>query len=270
MKITELLAIARPGNCAISAVGVFVGHTVAAKALALTPQLGIGMTAAFLITAAGNAINDYFDAQTDSKLGRQKISGESKTLVLASSALLFIAGIALSFTLNTQALAIAVGVCALLILYSWTMQGLKFLGNWVVALGTALTLVFGAAIAENVWPVSLLAAAALFANAAREIIKDTEDIEGDRGSKNTLPMFVSFMGIKKIIFVLYMTAISLGIIAYGVGMMKGYAYLGFIAASAGFFTKSYMQLHEKEFAKSQQASKRGMVAALLAFMAGAL
>ncbi|HLC79921.1 MAG TPA: UbiA family prenyltransferase [archaeon] len=269
MELKKYLEIARLHNCAIAGIGVFVGYAIANHSIAITTQLGTGILAAFAITAAGNAINDYFDAEIDLKLGKGKIA-KNQLSVLLFSALLFSAGILLSLTINIQAFAIASIVSGLLILYSSAMQSYKFLGNYVVAAGTALTLVFGAAIAQRYDAIFLLALAAFLANVAREIIKDTEDIEGDRGIKNTLPMLISFGGIKKTIFLLYLGAIAIGIVAHEAGIMRGIWYIVLFGLSAVLFVASYAKLSQRNFSSAQKFSKYAMIVALGAFLAGSI
>ncbi len=271
MQAAKYFWSTRPGNCVISAIGVFAGHAIAQNSVAFSTELGIGMAAAFLITGAGNAINDFFDADIDEKLGKAKVEGQAeKKGLLGFSAALFLIGIAAAFAINLQAFAIAVGVSALLILYSGVMQNFKFLGNWVVALGTALTLVFGAAIAQRYEGIFLLAASAFFANVAREIIKDCEDIEGDRGAKNTLPMFVGFEGLKKAIFLFYLAAVSIGVVAFALGYLRGMAFAILFGICAILLINSFRLFNSKDFKAAQKFSKYGMIMALASFVAGAL
>jgi len=269
--MARYFSLMRAGNCALASAGVFAGHTIVSKSIALSPQLLLGMACAFVITAAGNIINDYFDTGIDERLGRKKLGGEKERAnALLLSAIMFVAGIGAAYLINRQAFAIAAIVSALLILYSGVMQNFKFLGNYVVALGTALTLVFGAAIAQEYYGIVLIAGSAFFANAAREIIKDMGDVEGDRGIKLTLPMIASFAGIKKIVLFAYIGAVSFGIIALTGGILAGGAYLALLAIAAALFLHSFLLLSGREFALSQKFAKIGMAAALLSFIAGAL
>ncbi len=269
MESMKFFRLMRPGNCAIAAAGVFAGHAIAAHSLGLTPQLGIGMAAAFLITGAGNAINDFFDTGTDAKTGKKALQKNEMNSALTFSALLFLAGNFLAYAINLQVFAISVAVSAVLILYSGVMQGFKFIGNYVVALGTALTLVFGAAIAGNYAQIYFLAMAAFLANVAREIIKDMEDLEADKGEKNTLPMLAGFGTIKKTVFMLYLGATAIGAIALLAGIMKGIIYAALFGLSSVLLCRSFQLLAEREFRKSQEFSKFGMILALIAFVAGA-
>src|SRR3989442_1134453 len=62
------LRLARPGNAVMSGMGVAIAALVAGgPALVVVRFLSVAFAAvaAFLFTAAGNALNDYFDRETD-------------------------------------------------------------------------------------------------------------------------------------------------------------------------------------------------------------
>ncbi|MEK6957496.1 MAG: UbiA family prenyltransferase [archaeon] len=271
--LKELFLATRPGNSAIAAIGVFVGFSIALNSIAFTQPLAFAMLAAILVTGAGNIINDYFDEKTDTRMWKKnfiahgKISADS---ALLASALLFAAGIIISLYINSHALAIALGVSALLVIYSALMRQRKFIGNLVVALGTAMTLIYGASIAQSYGTIIFLAASAFFANVAREIIKDAQDIKGDLGEKKTLPMLIGFGEIKKIVLGLYALALGFSLAAWGIGLMTGIYFIILLAVSALLFANSYRLCAQKSFGAAQKYGKYGMIAALLAFIASVI
>ncbi|MAG18050.1 MAG: hypothetical protein CL944_01090 [Candidatus Diapherotrites archaeon] len=267
--MNKYLSLLRPLNGIISMFGVFTGYSIAQKAFTFNLELFIGMIAAFLITGAGNVINDYYDLEIDKKLNKAIQQTKDKKL-LVYSGILFATGILISFLLNIHAVVIAIAVSVLLIAYSTIMQKYKFLGNWVVALGTALTLIYGASIIQNYDSIFILAGSALLANAAREIIKDTEDLRGDSGIKTTLPMLLDFGAIKSIVLLLYSLAIILAAWAWVLGFMQGPYYILLILAAGILFFNSWKFLRGKKFKTAQQYSKYGMIVALLAFLGGIL
>ncbi|MBI4209925.1 MAG: UbiA family prenyltransferase [Candidatus Diapherotrites archaeon] len=267
MEAAAYLRAMRPGNCIISAAGVLAGSVIAAKALAFTAPLATGMAAAFLITGAGNAMNDFFDAEVDARLGKAKGAGKN---TLAFSLALFATGLTAAYFTNVTAFAIAALATLLLMAYASLMHGLKYIGNLVVALGTALTLVFGAAISGDYAAALAVAAAAFFANAGREIIKDMEDMDGDRGVKTTLPMLVKHGTARAIVFALYFDAVSVGAAVYFAGAISGALYVPFFALSCVMLAKSYGLTGRRDFEEAQRFSKYGMLAALAAFVGGSL
>ena len=267
---TGILGMLRPGNAVIAVIGVFTGHSLAQGAYSLPVELITGMASAFLITGAGNLVNDYFDSDIDSRLGRAKVTEKNAKMILALSLILFTAGIVLAGFINTEALAIALGVSLMLLLYSWKMQEHKALGNWVIALGTAMTLVFGAAISGNYGSILLFAGAAFFVNVGREITKDLEDLKGDEGVKKTLPMMVDFRALKTIILALYIAGLVLAASAFALGIITGAVYPALIGITTALLLASWVFLGKEKFRESQRLSKFGMVSALAAFLGSLL
>ena len=270
MNVGKIIGSMRLGNCVISGVGVLAGYAIAQRYAAITPEVGIAMLAAFFITGAGNAINDYFDTETDRKLGKAKIAASEKSILLFFSAILFAIGLGLAANLTAGAFWIATAVSIMLVIYSAILYKMKFLGNIVVALGTALTLIFGAALTPNAYAAGFAALAAFFANVGREIIKDAEDEKGDAGTKKTLPMMMKFTELKKAVFAMYMAAIASGLIAFMLGIFRGANFMILFAASAALFLNSFRLFSANDFSGAQKHSKFGMLSALAAFIAGAL
>lgn len=263
----------RPWNCAMAAVAVFAGFAVSGGGFGLAIPLLLAVFSAFAICGAGQAINDYYDAEIDAKLGPEKPipSGRVGRKAARNFALvLFAAGIAVSYFINMHAFAIAAAYSCMLFAYSWAMGEYKFLGNWVVALGTALTMVYGAAITENYCVVAYLAACALFANAGREIIKDVEDANVDRGRKRTLPMVIPEMAVRLVVLSLYSAAVAIGFFVWAAGIFGGAAYIALMAPAALAFYYSFECLRKGKAADAQRYSKYAMGVAILAFLAGVL
>jgi len=200
---TELL---RPANFALSAAAVWLGYALGAGLLFDGP-VALAMISAAIIGGAGQAINDYFDREVDAKKNKSKPipSGRaSPASVKLFAFTLFFTGLVLAWLVNAAAFAIAVIAVVSLYAYSAFLAKKKWLGNWVVAGNTALLFVFGATITGNYSVVAPLALAALFANIAREIVKDLEDLKADRGFKRTLPLVAGeTWAIKAALFALF-------------------------------------------------------------------
>ena len=266
MEIKELIYALRPGNGVLAAIGVFTGFTVARGAIGFNIDLAFAMLAAFFITGAGNVINDYFDFEIDKKLGKNIVKNfEGKTL-FAYSMFLFAVGLIFTTGINYDATLIALFVSILLIVYSGIMQNYKFLGNIVVSIGTAATLIFGATIMHNYSIVIWFAISAFFANIAREIIKDTEDMKGDKGAKKTLPMLIGVSKTGFIVFAAYLLAVLVALYVMIIGIVTGILYPLLLAAASIVFFTSWKFFAKKEYNKAQKFSKLGMAIALLAFL----
>lgn len=149
-----------------------------------------------LITAAGNIINDYFDIKADkiNKPNRLIISKNIKrrwaiVLHLSFNTFAFIISLYLSLIFKNLLLVLIPFIAInLLWFYSWYLKKKLILGNITIAFLTALVPILTAIYLNKIIPfnneelglIYLIAAFAFLQNLIREIIKDTEDIEGDK------------------------------------------------------------------------------------------
>ena len=150
------------------------------------------------------------------------------------------------------------------------MREHKYIGNWVVALATSLTFIFGASIIQNYEVVFWLAGSALFANVAREVIKDVEDAKGDKGIKNTLTIIIDPGKLKLVVLIEYLIAVLIGFYVWDNGLLTGIYYIGLLSVAAFLFFNSWRLLIQNRFKDAQQYSKYGMIIALLAFLGGVI
>lgn len=203
MNPAAYIRITRPVNSLFAGFAVLLGVIIAAGPFDLpseaAPPLYIYpalIAAVALITAAGNVINDYFDRDIDAvnRPERPIPSGDisPKTALLYSTAL-FLAGLGACIFTNVSCAAIAVFNSALLVLYAIKLKGVPLAGNIAVSYLTASIFLFGGAVyglyglLQNIY----VAAIVFLAILARELLKDAEDIEGDReGGVKTLPMSI--------------------------------------------------------------------------------
>jgi geranylgeranylglycerol-phosphate geranylgeranyltransferase len=174
--------ITRPHNLAIAALAILTGWGLAGGGTS-----GWVLTAAVLsgalVAAAGNVVNDYFDAEIDriNKPRRPIPSGrmsraESRRYALLLALLSLIAAAAAGPPMLFMAL-LWIGA---LYLYSAKLKSRFLLGNLVVSLVCSSGFIAGAWIAGRTgaaWVPTLLAFLLLM---GREIVKDVEDLPGDR------------------------------------------------------------------------------------------
>jgi geranylgeranylglycerol-phosphate geranylgeranyltransferase len=230
--------------------------------------------AVFLISGAGNSINDYFDIRIDSinRPERPIPSGRVKLKeAFYFSYLLFILGIFLAFSINEICGFIAFFNSILLIFYAKKLKGTPLLGNLSIGYLTGSTFLFGASIfgfrgLRVLFVLFLLAALAI---TAREIIKDIEDMEGDKmDGADTLPIRI---GAKKASYIAAFTgflAVILSPLPYFMSIIGSrYLYL-VLLADLGFIAAIYQILVRDNPAKSSKMFKIAMFFALLAFIAG--
>ncbi len=182
----NVLRLIRIQNCVLAAFAVIVGGYLQS----LQPdkfQLYLFALIAALVCGAGNALNDRLDIEGD------KVNHPRRPLPLGAlrsteaslvALLLGIAGLSLSILLEFHLVLIVLSAEALLVWYNFRLKRIAIVGNVVVALLGAVTIVSGGiASGGDIWilPGSLFPAAlAFFLHLAREMTKDIQDLAGDR------------------------------------------------------------------------------------------
>ena len=190
-KIFSYLKLTRPQNNLITALSVLVGAAVSGG-IESWGKVSFACLSAFLISAGGNSINDFFDLEIDriNKPYRPLPKGEISPLsALRFSISLFLLGILLSFWVKPLSVLVAFVACGLLIVYSSHFKRKLLWGNLTVSLVSALAFFYGG-IATRDFRLSLIPAAfALLFHLGREVLKDVEDLKGDTSSgASTLPI----------------------------------------------------------------------------------
>jgi 4-hydroxybenzoate polyprenyltransferase len=219
-----------------------LGPLVSAKGLSLQMSnlLFVAlMLATMLITAGGYVINDYFDRKIDTINGPDDvIVGHSISLrhTMALHLMLTSLGILLGFLIAYRIHFFYLGVffllgAGILWFYSTTYKRQLLIGNLIVALLTGfvpmLVLLFelpllyrnygdimiteGLSLSYLITWVGGFSGFAFLLTLAREIIKDTEDIEGDMSyGRRTLPAVAGIRFSKAVVIVLFaVTALAL-------------------------------------------------------------
>ena len=192
MSIAGFFIITRPVNAAVSGVTAIIAYLIATGTV--IPIAVLLLVIVTLITAAGNVINDYFDADIDriNCPSRPIPSGMVSHMAARGFAvMLFLAGIAVALFTPPLCLAIAVANSVILVLYAARLKSLPVVGNAAVAYLAASIFLFGGAFAgpDALMLMIPLAVITFLATMVREILKDAEDVEGDAaGGADTLPI----------------------------------------------------------------------------------
>jgi geranylgeranylglycerol-phosphate geranylgeranyltransferase len=179
------LKIIRPANF------LFVGLCVAFGALypEYQPVTGLlklvsAILSGMFIAAAGYTVNDYYDIEIDkvNKPDRVLPSGAmSGKNALMYGIALFVVGIIFSyFTGSVICLLIAFVNSMLLFLYARYFKREFIIGNILVAYASASCFIFGGIAVGNLANSFIVAFFAFFYTFLREIVKDLEDIKGDK------------------------------------------------------------------------------------------
>ncbi len=190
-KVSSYLKLTRPQNNLIAAISVLVGAAVSGH-IESWFKVVLACLSAFLISAGGNSINDFFDVEIDRinrpyrPLPRHQISTSS---ALRFSVSLFLLGITLSLLIKPLSVLVALTACALLIIYSWLLKKRFIWGNLTVSAVCALAFLYGGLATEDFTFSLIPAAFALLFHLGREILKDVEDHKGDRSfGASTVPI----------------------------------------------------------------------------------
>jgi geranylgeranylglycerol-phosphate geranylgeranyltransferase len=281
------LELARPGNAAMASFSAFLAMLVVmgpdiADTDMLSPIL-LGMLVPFFVTAGGNSLNDYMDhlVDIDAHPERPLPSGRiSNIQVILLSMACFVIGLVLAATIVTMTdiglLPVLIAVLAVTLLFCYEVafkyRGLP--GNLVVAVLSALTFVFGASVVaepdHEAWAVILiLFTLAFFASAGREVTKDIQDIDADRGSRVTLPMTAGIGLATGVALIFIVAAVAMSPFPYWPVEGMGLPYLAVIIIADVVFLYS-LPLLKKEPGRAQRLHKYGMLLALLAFLVGSL
>ena len=195
-RIVDVLRLIRLVNCVLASVGVWIGaYLVWLSPVYYGPT--VVSIAAFLACAAGNVLNDLVDIETDkfNRPTRVLVAGRlsrrfARNLTIVLDAVAIIMGIAVSSYVALVG-ALTIG---LLVAYNLKLKRIPLLGNAVVALLAGLTFISGGLAADPALtfrlPGPLIAAVFAFLfHLVREIVKDVQDMEGDRrAGLNSLPL----------------------------------------------------------------------------------
>jgi geranylgeranylglycerol-phosphate geranylgeranyltransferase len=270
-----LVDLLRPGNAVAAAVLTFTGTFVAvgdgAWGVHAGPTLAaVGATVA--ATGGGNAVNDYFDREVDrvNRPDRPIPRGDvSPRGALAFALSLFGVAVAAAATLPTVALGIAVVNAAALAAYTRLFKGLPGVGNLVVALLTGSTFLFGGAAVGRPLAPGLVVMAGLAAGATlgRELVKDVEDVAGDREEGlRTLPIVAG----ERLTLVLAAVVVAASVVASGLPVALGtfgLAYLAVVVPADAAMLHAVVRSFADPGA-GQRRLKTGMFLAAAAFVVG--
>lgn len=235
MNVRGYLQIIRPVNALVAGIAVLLGVLVAG--VAMIPILLLLIVAVFCITGAGNAVNDYYDREIDAinRPDRPIPSGAVSVRGAAVySAVLFVFGIACAAFVHPFCFVIACFNAFLLVVYAAWLKRVPLAGNVVVSYLAGSIFLFGGAVAglPGLLVNLPLAGIVFLPMTAREILKDAEDIEGDReGGARPLPMVIGVLNSCRIAAVLAAGAVLISLLP--IMPWWGGWYLGMIAFADG-------------------------------------
>ena len=274
MRYAGYWQIIRPVNSFVAGFAVLLGYLIATGTL--VPQAFLLIPVVLLITAAGNVINDYCDREIDAinRPDRPIPAGTiTASAALHYSLLLFMLGILISAFSNLLCFIIAVFNSILLVAYALRLKATPLIGNVAVAYLASSIFLFGGALAgmEGLVQNTVIALITFCAMLARELLKDAEDVEGDReGGAMTLPIVI---GVRKTVIIAFCVVLP-GIAMSYLPVLRFYGFLYLVAITVAniiIFSAALRALRcgDAECIRSSMATtylKAGMFLALLIFL----
>lgn len=196
-KILDFLKLLRLNNALIGGFGVFVSYLLV-NSKVCNFDLYLGIVSVMFVMFSGNIINDYFDVETDriNKPERPLIKRNLKIKTVLYFYVFFILiSTFISFFLSKLVFLITVFSNVILFFYSFKIKRIPFCGNFIISLLTALLFVFGAEIGGDVKKSLFPAIFSFLMTLGREILKDIEDVDGDRYiGRKTIPIVIGKTG----------------------------------------------------------------------------
>ena len=270
------LALIRPGNAILTAIAVIAGAFIAAgpEIFDYVEDIAICCFSAMLLVGGGNALNDYNDRESDKENhpNRPIPSGEisAETALNYSNILLGSGLIILWFAIaNWLVFTIAlIGVCTL-IAYENGLKADGITGNIAVGFMSGAVFLYAGMAVENPGPTIWMFSLAFLATISREIVKDIQDLEGDR-DRRTLPSRIGISYSLNIAILILLVAIGLSYTA--ITQFEGYAlnaYAGGITLANAVMLFGIYNARKEDYFMGQKNIKQGMGVAMLAFIVAA-
>ena len=180
--LRALWDLARPLNVLIAVLVVQVGFALTGRCPLLWARL-LAFAVVALITAGGNILNDVADLTVDrvAHPERPLPQGRISPAVALAVALVFLGtGVLAARPLGTLPFGLALLAALLLVFYDLRGKWIPLLGNLIVSTVSGLAFVFAGAVVgkpeREIFPFAF----AFLLHLAREMVKDLQDVAGDR------------------------------------------------------------------------------------------
>ena len=270
------IALTRPGNAVLTAIAVIAGAFIASgpDIVNFETEIIICCVSAMMLVGGGNALNDYNDRESDKENhpNRPIPSGDiSAETALNYSQLLLGGGLLiLLFTLdNKMPFVIALMGMLTLVAYESGLKAAGITGNVSVGFMSGAVFLYAGMAVNNPGPTLWMFGLAFLATISREIIKDIQDLEGDR-DRRTLPSRIGIDFSLNIAIVILLIAIGLSYTAinqFDNNAMS--AYVGGITLANALMIFGSYNAKNKDYFMGQKNIKQGMGLAKLAFIVAA-
>ncbi len=268
-KLGATARLVRIEHALMLMVGVFIGQAVAAGGM---PPLGLVFLLALLVPALSEmgsfALNDYTDVDADRANGRADrplVGGElGMGFALWLSVFCLLASVLVAAAINADALIIALVFNGLAVAYNLWLKGVPALGNMYIAATMAIPFIFGPValglpLTPTIW---LIASLGFVSGLGREIVKSTEDMEGDRaaGRGKTLPVVVGRDNALAIAAALFIAFMPLAALVFVEGLrLSALSGVFFAAAELGILWVAVYAVFSKEKGALENVRKRSLL-----------
>lgn len=234
-------------------------------------EVVLSMAIVVVFTAGGNSMNDYYDREVDRvahperPLPRGTVSPRAAAWF---SVVMFVSSVAMSVFVSPVSIAIVLTSVGVMVAYEVLLKSEGLAGNAAISWLTGALFLFGGAAVDKLSLAWILASLAFLATLGREIVKDIQDMEGDKGHRRTLPMRVGARHAGFAASGAFLGAVALSPLPYLLDLLSLW-YLAAVAVSDGIFIYCAL-VHFADPKRGQKIAKLAMLMALVAFLLGGL
>jgi len=276
------IALTRPGNAILTALAVIAGAFIAKgpeDILDFQTEITICCISAMVLVGGGNALNDYNDRESDKKnhperpIPAGEVSADaalnySYTLLGLGLTILFLAP---NKAPNLDLMPFVIALLGMVTLFAYE-NGLKaagIAGNIAVGLMSGAVFLYAGYAVNDSGPTNWMFGLAVLATITREIVKDIQDLEGDK-DRFTLPARIGIGTSLNLATLILLVAIGLSYTAMDqFENMAWNAYVGGITLANGTMLFGIYNAKQEKYFMGQKNIKQGMGIAMLAFIAAA-
>ena len=195
MHSAAFIRITRPANSLAVGALVLASCLVAGVGKGVSFPVALAVLGSVLVAAGGYVLNDVFDYETDRITHRERVlpRGDMSQTTARVYALVLLVGSPLLFLFINRLSFVNASLAALLLfVYSWKLKRTSgVVGNLAASFLASNGALIGGFVIGNLVNVMPLAICVFFATISREIVKDIEDLPGDRTTRaRTLPMLI--------------------------------------------------------------------------------
>ncbi len=273
--IKSFIILSRPVNVIIAFITIFIAAGITGP---LVPFVNVLLAAicVMFITIGANVINDYYDIEIDkiNKPNRPLPSGKlsTKQALIYTIIVFVISGIIASF-LSLEMFFVASISCLLLFLYSYKFKRTILWGNFIVSLISGMAFIFGGMAVGRAEAALFPAVFAFLFHFGREILKDIQDIEGDKNQGIvTFPIKYGTRNSIILVLIIFIILILVTIIPY---ILHVYGFYYLLIVVTGVHTvlvyvliSSWNKPKADNFGRLSTILKIDMLIGLLAIYAG--